>query len=113
LPFEETTTVIPPQQPAVEVNSPQTPPSNVAPVNTTIVEIEPVKTDAAEITDEFIDTSFTSLAGEGLEQGIRNEVKSIVELDIEADSSGSLVDHEQKITNSHDEHTGRFPLAIN
>ncbi|XP_034485263.1 histone-lysine N-methyltransferase SETDB1-A isoform X2 [Drosophila innubila] len=115
LPFEEATTEIPPQQPAIEVNSPKTSPSTVAPVNTSLVEIEPVKTDAAEIADEFIDTSFTSLAGEGLEQGIRNEVKSIVELDIEADSSGSLVDHEQKITNSHDEHTAqgvREPKAL-
>lgn len=109
---EEATTAIPPQQPAIEDNSPQIL-STVAAVNESIVKIEPIKSAAAEIVDEVVHTSFVSLGGEGLEQGIRNAVKSEVELEIEADSSGSLVDtlqaehadSEQKTTSSHVEHT--------
>ncbi|KAL7726961.1 hypothetical protein ACLKA6_012191 [Drosophila palustris] len=106
VPIEELTT----QQPAIEVtNSPQaqTLTTTVAAVvnNSSNVEIEPLKTAAAEIADEFVDTSFVSLGGEGLEQGIRNEVKSMVEMDSEADASGLLVNNEPRIINNNDEQT--------
>ncbi|KAH8404717.1 hypothetical protein KR215_010968 [Drosophila sulfurigaster] len=118
--IELATTVIPPQQPLNEANSPlsSTPPTVSAAVNESIVKIEPLKTSAAEVADEFVHTSFVSLGGEGLEQGIRNAVKSEVELEIEADSSAAAAvepqqaeeqaDKEQNTTDTHVEHTGRF-----
>ncbi|XP_062123640.1 cytadherence high molecular weight protein 1 [Drosophila sulfurigaster albostrigata] len=115
--IELATTVIPPQQPLNEANSPlsSTPPTVAAAVNESIVKIEPLKTSAAEVADEFVHTSFVSLGGEGLEQGIRNAVKSEVELEIEADSSAAAAvepqqaeeqaDKEQNTTDTHVEHT--------
>ncbi|XP_034115979.2 cytadherence high molecular weight protein 1 [Drosophila albomicans] len=115
--IELATTVIPPQQPLNEANSPlsSTPSTVAAAVNESIVKIEPLKTSAAEVADEFVRTSFVSLGGEGLEQGIRNAVKSEVELEIEADSSAAAAvepqqaeeqaDKEQNTTDTHVEHT--------
>ncbi|EDW28142.1 GL27146 [Drosophila persimilis] len=61
------------------------------------VAIDPVETRASEVVDDLVDTSFVALAGEDLEQDIRNAVKSEMELEMESDASSPVVQLKEEL----------------
>ncbi|XP_017143213.1 translation initiation factor IF-2 [Drosophila miranda] len=69
------------------------------------VAIDPVETRASEVVDDLVDTSFVALAGEDLEQDIRNAVKSEMELEMEADASSPVVQLKEELAQDQENKT--------